>query len=168
MQLKYFFSAIRMDLFHRNLSRLQRILHQQGRKVARIRGLVFVLAFGLVLEECQHMLLLQAEGRVARWEEAEWTAYKTAKEKCFSIDEGFEFIRKVFHCRYSIGKNKQRADLNDWIINSHSPTEKQFVASLHALFTSERKYWLHLSQRRCLICWLRRLPTGPQRLDLGF
>jgi len=140
MQLKHFFSAIRDRAYQANLERLQSILHSSKSANPRLSALLHVLGFALALEECQYTTLMQAEGRVMRREEAEWPSWKRARDQCDGVDAAFELVRNLFHCRYSAGKNRQHADLNEWVKKSQGAVEKEFLVGLLALFDRNREY----------------------------
>lgn len=140
MQLKCFFNKIRDKLYTRNLNRLQQILHSSVKSFPRISALILILGLALVLEECQHLLLLQAEGRINRREvDNARIARKEATDQCFEVDQGFEFIRNLFHCRYSSVKNQQRAELDQWLKTSQDSSEKDFLHNLFDLFATNSK-----------------------------
>ncbi|KAL1304693.1 hypothetical protein AAFC00_003645 [Neodothiora populina] len=148
MQLKYYFARIRHDHYNDILGRLQQILHNPVKMYPRICALILILALGLVLEECQQLLLFQAEGRLSRGEEKdEWVARNKARQQCAEIDGAFSHIKNIFHCRYATGRNTQQADIRTWLNSSKDPWEKGFLRSLIDLCDEHRD---HLKNRESL------------------
>lgn len=139
MQLKYFFSQLRQKLYTESLERLHQILHSTKTKHSRTSALVLLLCLATVIEECQHLLVLQAEGRVYRKEEAEWSSKQQTQKLCNNIDEAFEFACKIFHTKYSSVKNQHRVNLKDWPSSMSDPAEQGFMTSLIDLVASERE-----------------------------
>jgi hypothetical protein len=69
----------------------------------------FVLMLGIasVLEACQHLLWIKADAKVARGETTSVDATWDARQHCNEMDDGFEFLCKLYHCKYR-GKHRQK------------------------------------------------------------
>lgn len=130
MQLRHYFSNIRSVLYTRNLYNLQQILHRSSGRRQRVSAFVIVLGLGVVLEECQHTLLLQANGRVARGEANEVEARLNLRYELGEIDHEYEFLCNLLHCKYQNGRKTQKASLRAWIDTTGDRAEKKFLNAL--------------------------------------
>jgi hypothetical protein len=66
-----------------------------------------MLGIASVLEACQHLLWIKADAKVARGECGSVDATWEARQHCNEMDDGFEFLCKLYHCKYR-GKHRQK------------------------------------------------------------
>jgi hypothetical protein len=66
-----------------------------------------MLGIASVLEACQHLLWIKADAKVARGETTSVDAGWEARQHCNEMDDGFEFLCKLYHCKYR-GKHRQK------------------------------------------------------------
>ncbi|KAI4836047.1 hypothetical protein E4T44_07727 [Aureobasidium sp. EXF-8845] len=107
-QLKYYFAEMQTQQYNRTLNRLHQILRKAGDK-NKLWMSSFVLMLGLasVLESCQHLLWIKADAQVSRGEISSAEAVWDARQHCAEMDDGFEFLCKLYHCKYR-GKHRQK------------------------------------------------------------
>ena len=66
-----------------------------------------MLGIASVLESCQHLLWIKADAKVSRGEVSSVDAAWEARSHCAEMDDGFEFLCKLYHCKYR-GKHRQK------------------------------------------------------------
>ena len=66
-----------------------------------------MLGIASVLESCQHLLWIKADAKVSRGEVPSVDAAWEARSHCAEMDDGFEFLCKLYHCKYR-GKHRQK------------------------------------------------------------
>lgn len=66
-----------------------------------------MLGIASVLESCQHLLWIKADAKVSRGEVSSVDAAWEARSHCSEMDDGFEFLCKLYHCKYR-GKHRQK------------------------------------------------------------
>ena len=131
MQLKYFFSLLRSVLYTRNLINLQNILRSSTGKRHRTAAFATILGLAFVLEECQHTLLLQLEGRIYKQTCNEQEARRDFRDEYRQMDAEFDFVCNLMHCKYQNGRMTQQASLAQWIETTHEAVEKKFLRALN-------------------------------------
>ena len=129
MQLKHYFSTIRFNLIRQNLERLQKIM-QSSKKLERTSAFVIMLAFAMVLEECQDCLVKQAEGRVFRREATYEASYANLGSETFAIDHEFAYLRQTLLMKYETEPGTQNASLRDWVDTTTNTLEKDFLRNV--------------------------------------
>jgi hypothetical protein len=107
-QLKFYFAEMQMQQYNRTLNRLHQILRKAGDKNKLwMSSFVLMLGIASVLEACQHLLWIKADAKVSRGECASVDAMWEARQHCSEMDDGFEFLCKLYHCKYR-GKHRQK------------------------------------------------------------
>jgi len=107
-QLKYYFAEMQTLQYNRTLNRLHQILRKAGDKNKLwMSSFVLMLGIASVLESCQHLLWIKADAKVARGETSSVDAAWEARSHCAEMDDGFEFLCKLYHCKYR-GKHRQK------------------------------------------------------------
>jgi len=142
-QLKYGFSKIRSDMHLMLLNRLQAILKHAKHKDWWLSAFVIMLGLALTLEEYEHLLHIQADLRSARAMDGNTAHFRReAQMHCADIDEGFEFLTKLFHLRYST--RTQNTAVFPLEKGTAHRAETEFVNKLGYLFAQNRKTGLTL------------------------
>jgi hypothetical protein len=107
-QLKYYFAEMQTQQYNRTLNRLHQILRKAGDKNKLwMSSFVLMLGIASVLESCQHLLWIKADAKVSRGECSSQDAVWDARTRCAEMDDGFEFLCKLYHCKYR-GKHRQK------------------------------------------------------------
>lgn len=107
-QLKYYFAEMQALQYNRTLNRLHQILRKAGDKNKLwMSSFVLMLGIAFVLESCQHLLWIKADAKVSRGEMPSVDAAWEARQHCAEMDDGFEFLCKLYHCKYR-GKHRQK------------------------------------------------------------
>ncbi|KAI4841840.1 hypothetical protein E4T44_07655 [Aureobasidium sp. EXF-8845] len=107
-QLKYYFAEMQTQQYNRTLNRLHQILRKAGDKNKLwMSSFVLMLGIASVLESCQHLLWIKADAKVSRGECSSQDAVWDARTHCAEMDDGFEFLCKLYHCKYR-GKHRQK------------------------------------------------------------
>lgn len=168
MQLKYFFSAIRNELYESMLKRLHNIVRTAGDKSKTwLACLCILVCIAMVLEECQHTIHIQFDARVLRGGIDQSTADRDVRKECDHIDRGFDFLTNLFHWKYK-KRNSNLARLGDYLplLEEHSP-EESFVHKLHKLIVRSRKS-AH-DYALSVLSWLTTVPDDflTERRDVG-
>lgn len=141
-QLHYGFSKIRYSMHLDLLNRLQQILKHARYKEWWLSAYVIMLGLALTLEEYQHLLHVQADSRIAQGDTtnfAEEAAIRQATDHCNDIDDGFEFLFRLYHYKYS-ARQQTRASFALWKDRTQHPAEERFVQSMPDLFAQHREY----------------------------
>ncbi|KAL1304757.1 hypothetical protein AAFC00_003694 [Neodothiora populina] len=144
-QLKYGFSKLRLTMHRALLARLQTIMRNAKYKDWWLSGFVVMLGLALTLEEYQHLLHVQADSRIAEGKDPA-RSMQRARDHCTEIDEGFEFLLKLYHFRYS-ARGQDKASFAQWTEHTSNPAEAHFVAQLPELVA---QYRIVLLQRKDL------------------
>jgi len=143
-QLKYGFSKIRSDMHLMLLNRLQTILKHAKHKDWWLSAFVIMLGLALTLEEYEHLLHIQADSRSARAADGNAAHFRReAHLHCEDIDEGFEFVTKLFHLRYST--RTQSTAVFPLEKGTAHPAETEFVHEMGHLYAQNRKTRLTFS-----------------------
>lgn len=144
-QLKSAISKIQGDLCRDILIRLQKILRMgkgTEKKRTRLSSFVLMLAMAMCQEETEHNRWLRAEGDIQRSsgppmdmqavrDQAvrDQAVRDQARRDCRTADDGFDFLTKLFNCKYSPAKRYQ-ALLSDWLKDSYNAGESQFLEAI--------------------------------------
>ncbi|KAL1304756.1 hypothetical protein AAFC00_003693 [Neodothiora populina] len=139
-QLKSFFSSLQKKYYEDLLSRYHGILRSgKGKEKERrwISSFVIMLALALCEEEMQHTRVLRADGDRQRNGGDSAYEFEHAKQDCREIDRAFDFLVKLFHCKYS-RQRRHQAQIDDWQTKPESQAERGFVHSLVDLSQSHR------------------------------
>ena len=135
-QVKYFFAAIRSQICTHILKKRLHTLfrsYNARKEVTWISSFVLMLVLGMVLEESQHMIHMQFKARVSRDQMTKYEAEKEADIECRSIDDGYEFLCKLFHCKYR-RRRKVLARMSDYQDTlEHQGPSADFVKGLRDL-----------------------------------
>jgi len=100
-QLKFFFSLLRTKIFEDLLKWLQATLHTSGKKDESWLGaFVVMVAFGMVLEEQQRTVQIQADAKSVKGERGVEEAGQEARNACERMDEKFRLLVGLFQCKY--------------------------------------------------------------------
>ncbi|KAF2725519.1 hypothetical protein K431DRAFT_238701 [Polychaeton citri CBS 116435] len=104
-QLKFFFAILRAKIYDKILNWQQQTLHTGRDKAGSWLGsFCATLGFAMVLEEVQRTIQIQAHAKVEKGEMGRDEAMTEAMNACKRIDDGFEFLVKLFRCKYRTRK----------------------------------------------------------------
>lgn len=129
-QLKCGFSKLRYKMHMGLLDRLQQILKHARYKEWWLSAFVIMLGLALTLEEYQHLLHVRADGEPEG-------AVREAQDNCADMDDGFEFLMRLYHYKYSI-RSQTRAEFALWKNRTTHDAEVEFVESISLLFAQHR------------------------------
>lgn len=130
-QLKYFFSEMQTQQYNKSLNRLHQILRKAGDKNKLwMSSFVLMLGIALVLEQCQHLLWIKADAKVARRESSSIDAEWEARSHCNEMDDGFEFLCKLYHCKYR-GKHRQKTRYEELKNKTSNAAEAEFAEKIY-------------------------------------
>ncbi|KAF1355096.1 hypothetical protein BDV97DRAFT_344706 [Delphinella strobiligena] len=135
-QLKFGFSKLRFDMHLTLLNRLQTIMKHARYKEWWLSAFVIMLGLAITLEEYQHLLYVQADSRAAKGEDY-CTSTNKARSHCTDIDDGYEFLQKLYHYKYS-ARNSDRASFDAWTNKTSHPAEARFVRDMLETFNQYR------------------------------
>lgn len=141
-QLKFGFSKLRFDMHLTLLNRLQTIMKHARYKEWWLSAFVIMLGLAITLEEYQHLLYVQADSRAAKGEDY-CTSTNKARSHCTDIDDGYEFLQKLYHYKYS-ARNSDRASFDAWTNKTSHPAEARFVRDMLETFNQYRELFLPL------------------------
>ncbi|KAG2165682.1 hypothetical protein JADG_005421 [Aureobasidium aubasidani] len=147
-QLKYFFSEMQTQQYNKSLNRLHQILRKAGDKNKLwMSSFVLMLGIALVLEQCQHLLWIKADAKVARRESSSIDAEWEARSHCNEMDDGFEFLCKLYHCKYR-GKHRQKTRYEELKNKTSNAAEAEFAEKIYDIVDRnvEGGYLLHRQQ----------------------
>ncbi|CAD0110355.1 unnamed protein product [Aureobasidium uvarum] len=132
-QLKYFFAEMQTQQYNRTLNRLHQILRKAGDKNKLwMSSFVLMLGIGTVLENCQHLLWIKADAKVARKEMTAIDADWEARTHCQEMDDGYEFLCKLYHCKYR-GKHRQKTRYEELKNKTSSKAEQTFADRIYEI-----------------------------------
>ncbi|KAG9829399.1 hypothetical protein KCU77_g13816, partial [Aureobasidium melanogenum] len=142
-QLKYFFAEMQTQQYNRTLNRLHQILRKAGDKNKLwMSSFVLMLGIAIVLENCQHLLWIKADAKVARKETTGVDAAWEARSHCAEMDDGFEFLCKLYHCKYR-GKHRQKTRYEELKNKTSRPAEQVFADKIYEIVDRNGGYLLH-------------------------
>ncbi|KAK6002061.1 hypothetical protein QM012_001699 [Aureobasidium pullulans] len=142
-QLKYFFAEMQTQQYNRTLNRLHQILRKAGDKSKLwMSSFVLMLGIAIVLENCQHLLWIKADAKVARKETTPVDAAWEARSHCQEMDDGFEFLCKLYHCKYR-GKHRQKTRYEELKNKTSRPAEQAFADRIYEIVDRNGGYLLH-------------------------
>ncbi|KAH0387715.1 hypothetical protein KCU92_g1525, partial [Aureobasidium melanogenum] len=142
-QLKYFFAEMQTQQYNRTLNRLHQILRKAGDKNKLwMSSFVLMLGIAIVLENCQHLLWIKADAKVARKEATGVDAAWEARSHCAEMDDGFEFLCKLYHCKYR-GKHRQKTRYEELKNKTSRPAEQVFADRIYEIVDRNGGYLLH-------------------------
>ncbi|KAG9659793.1 hypothetical protein KCU64_g3619, partial [Aureobasidium melanogenum] len=142
-QLKYFFAEMQTQQYNRTLNRLHQILRKAGDKNKLwMSSFVLMLGIAIVLENCQHLLWIKADAKVARKETTGVDAAWEARSHCAEMDDGFEFLCKLYHCKYR-GKHRQKTRYEELKNKTSRPAEQVFADRIYEIVDRNGGYLLH-------------------------
>ncbi|THW96676.1 hypothetical protein D6D15_00907 [Aureobasidium pullulans] len=145
-QLKYFFSEMQTQQYNKSLNRLHQILRKAGDKNKLwMSSFVLMLGIALVLEQCQHLLWIKADAKVARRESSSIDAEWEARSHCNEMDDGFEFLCKLYHCKYR-GKHRQKTRYEELKNKTSNAAEAEFAEKIYDIVDRNGGYLLHRQQ----------------------
>jgi hypothetical protein len=132
-QLKYYFSEMQTQQYNRTLNRLHQILRKAGDKNKLwMSSFVLMLGIASVLESCQHLLWIKADAKVSRGEISSADASWEARQHCAAMDDGFEFLCKLYHCKYR-GKHRQKTRYEELKGKTTRVEEQQFADKIYEI-----------------------------------
>ncbi|KAI5245259.1 hypothetical protein E4T43_03315 [Aureobasidium subglaciale] len=142
-QLKYFFSEMQTQQYNKSLNRLHQILRKAGDKNKLwMSSFVLMLGIALVLEQCQHLLWIKADAKVAKREVSPTDAEWEARTHCREMDDGFEFLCKLYHCKYR-GKHRQKTRYEELKSKVSNAAEAEFAEKIYDIVDRNGGYLLY-------------------------
>ncbi|KAI5206388.1 hypothetical protein E4T39_02559 [Aureobasidium subglaciale] len=164
-QLKYFFSEMQTQQYNKSLNRLHQILRKAGDKNKLwMSSFVLMLGIALVLEQCQHLLWIKADAKVAKREVSPIDAEWEARTHCREMDDGFEFLCKLYHCKYR-GKHREKTRYEELKNKVSNAAEAEFADKIYDIVDRNGGYLLH---RQSLTIWGMRENNHVSRLVARF
>lgn len=130
-QLKLVFSRYRYKWHLELLNRLQTIMRNAKYKDWWLSAFIIMLGLALTLEEYQHLLHVQADSRQQQRGTDKFVALSEAQTNCAAIDDGYDFLMKLYHYKYS-ARNEQKAAF-PYKNEVPQPAEREFVDRLNGL-----------------------------------
>lgn len=132
-QLKYFFSEMQTQQYNKSLNRLHQILRgAKDKNKLWMSSFVLMLGIALVLEQCQHLLWIKADAKAARRETTGFDAACEARGHCNEIDDGFDFLCKLYHCKYR-GKHRQKTRYEELKHKTSNAAEAEFAETIYEI-----------------------------------
>lgn len=131
-QLKSFFQTLQKCYLEKVLDRFHKILRMtkgKSRERAWLSSFVLMLTLAMCQEEMQHTRFLRADGERVRRERTLQEATQEARQDCQRGDRGFDFLIKLFNCKYSPAK-RYAARWSDWRNTFDSAAEDKFLEGL--------------------------------------
>nr|POE63342.1 hypothetical protein CFP56_04245 [Quercus suber] len=154
-QLKFFFSILRGTIYDNILNWQQQTLHSSVKRESTwLAAFCVMLGFGMVLEEAQHTIILQADAKISKGEMTADAANKEAENACQRIDERYTFLIRLFQCKYR-DKKWTRGSFGNGTPELKDPHAQTF---LHELYTNV------VDNRKSRLC----IPLLPSRSSLLF
>ncbi|KAH0284904.1 hypothetical protein M436DRAFT_58750 [Aureobasidium namibiae CBS 147.97] len=142
-QLKYYFAEMQTLQYNRTLNRLHQILRKAGDKNKLwMSSFVLMLGIASVLESCQHLLWIKADAKVSRGETSSVDAAWEARSHCAEMDDGFEFLCKLYHCKYR-GKHRQKTRYEELKGKTTRVAEQVFADRIYEIVDRNGGYLLH-------------------------
>lgn len=133
IQLKQIFSEIRDEIMRLTLNRLHQIFRSaKDKNRTWLSSFVIMLGIAMVSEDYQHLLYIQADHYISQNEKTEYDAKWDAREGCTQIDEGFEFLEKLFHSKYR-PRHQTKAKFTEWHMKAFHQAEATFIHRLEDL-----------------------------------
>ncbi|KAF4552358.1 Hypothetical protein D9617_10g073390 [Elsinoe fawcettii] len=130
-QLKFYFSRVRHDAYHKILKYLNSLLKAATDKsLTWLTTFCIILGFAMVLEDCQQLVHVRSNARVTRHQRDAFTASQETIMECRNIDEQFQFLVALFHNKYH-KRNVTFAKLSDYI--DTRPQDGPEIAFIHGL-----------------------------------
>lgn len=134
-QLKSYFQILQKQFLENALERFHKILRMtKGRQrgLTWLSSLVIMLAMAVCQEEMQHSRCLRADGESLRLERTKEDAVRDARQDCQRGDAAFDFLIKLFNCKYSPAK-RYVARMADWRNTFSCQVEDEFLGGLQEL-----------------------------------
>ncbi|GAB7359484.1 hypothetical protein MBLNU230_g6129t2 [Neophaeotheca triangularis] len=145
-QLKFFFSVLRNNIYTKILKWAQQTLkNSHERSSTWLPSFCMMLGFGMVLEEVQRTLLIQADAKAEKREKSEVEAVAEARNACERIDERWGLLVGLFQCKYRDKKWTGQGAFGNQTPPLTNPAERKFCQGVRALV--EEKYQ-HLQSRK--------------------
>jgi hypothetical protein len=144
-QLKFYFAEMQTLQYNRTLNRLHQILRKAGDKNKLwMSSFVLMLGIASVLESCQHLLWIKADAKVSRNETSSVDAAWEARNHCAEMDEGFEFLNKLYHCKYR-GKHRQKTRYEELKDKTTRVEEQVFADRIYELVDRNGEHFVPLT-----------------------
>lgn len=141
-QLKFFFSILRNDLYTKILKWQQQTLRTAGPKENTwLPIFCAMLAFGMVLEEVQRTLLIQADAKAQKREKSEVDAVAEARNACERIDERWGLLVGLFQCKYRNRAWGSRGTFGNQTPVLEGAAEREFCRELRGLVVEKCEYF---------------------------
>jgi hypothetical protein len=140
-QLKYFFSELQTQQYNKSLNRLHQIFRKAGDKNKLwMSSFILMLGIALVIEQCQHLLWIKADAKTAAYEVSANEAAWEARKHCSEMDEGFEFLCKLYHCKYR-GKHRQKTRYEELKHKTSNAAEASFADKIYDIVDRNGEYF---------------------------
>ncbi|OQO08839.1 hypothetical protein B0A48_05729 [Cryoendolithus antarcticus] len=145
-QLKFFFSTLRGNIYKDILKWLQATLHTSGHKESTwLSAFCVMLGLGMVLEEVQRTIQLQADTKAMKGDMPFAEAMQEARWACEKIDERFKLLVGLFQCKYRDKKWVGRGSFGEQTPKLRDPVEGEFLAELRLLVEEREPHLRHRS-----------------------
>lgn len=153
MQLKSLISEIGLQSMRATLERLHSIFRTakpQAKASKRTSCLVLMIGIAIIIEEGQHQMFIRTYEQERDCEQGavDSTSWQKARRVCLNMDDSFDFIRRLFHRKYSSPK-RWIFQLSSWVTSegTFSRPEQGFLSEIRRI--SEEHSMLQLC-RECL------------------
>ncbi|OQO07692.1 hypothetical protein B0A48_07389 [Cryoendolithus antarcticus] len=145
-QLKFFFSTLRGNIYKDILKWLQATLHTSGHKESTwLSAFCVMLGLGMVLEEVQRTIQLQADTKAMKGDMPFAEAMQEARWACEKIDERFKLLVGLYQCKYRDKKWVGRGSFGEQTPKLRDPIEGEFLAELRLLVEEREAHLRHRS-----------------------
>ncbi|KAK6434899.1 hypothetical protein LTR95_008914 [Oleoguttula sp. CCFEE 5521] len=145
-QLKFFFSTLRGNIYKDILKWLQATLHTSGHKESTwLSAFCVMLGLGMVLEEVQRTIQLQADTKAMKGDMPIQDAMSEARWACERIDERFKLLVGLFQCKYRDKKWVGRGSFGEQTPKLRDPVEGEFLGELRLLVEEREAHLRHRS-----------------------
>lgn len=139
-QLKFFFHVLRERIFLDILKWQQGTLQTAGRKDSTwLPTFTVMLAFAMVLEECQRTMQIQADAKARKRESSADAAQQEAYNACERIDARFNLLVALFQQKYRDKKWTSNGSFGPQTPQLRDEAEKEFCTELRRLLEEKRK-----------------------------
>ncbi|KAM0721599.1 hypothetical protein Q7P37_002524 [Cladosporium fusiforme] len=145
-QLKFFFHILRHEIFVDILKWQQATFQTAARKDSTwLSTFTVMLAFAMVLEECQRTMQIQADAKARKRESSADAAQQEAYNACERIDARFGLLVGLFQHKYRDSKWSSNGSFGPQTPVLNDPAEHQFCQDLRELLVQKQQ---HLRNRK--------------------
>lgn len=139
-QLKFFFHVLREQIFADILKWQQATFQTAARKDSTwLSTFTVMLAFAMVLEECQRTMQIQADAKARKRESSADAAQQEAYNACERIDARFALLVGLFQHKYRDRKWTRNGSFGPQTPLLNDPAEHEFCDELRNLLIGKRK-----------------------------